>query len=67
MSEERPSLLEARVDLSAHIDAGDIVRGLENNDESLLTFILQILDMAESSDLRERLAERLTSWDADHQ
>lgn len=49
----------SHVDLSARIDADDIVRGLNNNDESILTFILQMLDHAESSDLESELVLRV--------
>lgn len=59
-------LLQASVDLIASIDAEDIVKGLGNNDEAMLAFILQMLEKADSSELRERLAERLRTWEEDH-
>jgi hypothetical protein len=52
--------------LTVEVDPRDVVKGLGNNDESLLAFISQMLELADSSDLRERLAERLVEWDAEH-
>ena len=49
----------SNVDLSATIDADDVVRGLGNNDENILTFVLQMLDHAGSSDLEEELLLRI--------
>jgi hypothetical protein len=48
------------------VDATDIIRSFENNDERILLFILQIIDEAGSSELRDRLSERFISWDEDH-
>ncbi len=51
--------------VEAPIDAADIVRGLDNNDEQILIFITQVLEEAESSELRETLAEKLKTWEED--
>lgn len=60
-------LVEARVELSARIDPSDIVTALNNNDDQILTFICQTLALAHSSDLRERLKERLTDGWSDEE
>jgi hypothetical protein len=57
---------EAAVELYAAIDADDVVKGLNNNDELILAFIVETLEVADSLELRERLAERLNSWDEEH-
>ena len=61
-------LLKARVpvELSVGFDADDVVLALDNNDESILLFITQMLEAADSVDLRERLAARLLAWDEEH-
>lgn len=70
MSKERPdpsSLTQAALAVTINVDPIDVVDGLYNNDEAILAFLVQVLEIADSSDLRERLAERLTSWEEDHQ
>ena len=58
MSDDKlPTISE--VSLVATIAPDDIVVGLNNNDESILAFITEMLDLAESSELEDRLAERL--------
>lgn len=52
-------LKQSTVALEASIDAKDIVRGLNDNDEQVLTFICQMVALADSIELRERLIERL--------
>jgi hypothetical protein len=47
------------VDLSARIDAEDIVKGLNNNDDLILMFIVQMLDHAGSSELEGELINRV--------
>jgi hypothetical protein len=54
---------EAAVELLANIDADDIVKGLNNNDELILAFIIEVLFEADSSELRARVVERVTAWD----
>ena len=49
--------------LELAVDAKDIVSALDNVDELILVFITQMLMEAGSSELRERLAERLAEWD----
>lgn len=49
----------SKVELVATIDADDIVRGLRNNDESIMTFMLQMLDCAGSSELEVSLISRI--------
>lgn len=61
--EKKPiGLIEANITLIAPIDPADIVRALNGNDESVLQFICQVLALSESSELRERLTERLSTW-----
>ncbi len=55
-------MTEARVELYAAIDAADVVKGLDNNDEAILAFVVEMLLSAESVDLINRLNERLTEW-----
>lgn len=52
-------VIVSSVELAAEITPSLIVEGLSNNDEWILTFVLQMLDEAGSSELEERLAERL--------
>jgi len=54
---------EASVELVANIDADDIIKGLNNNDELILAFIVELLFEADSSELRARVIERVTAWD----
>ena len=54
---------EAAVELRAVIDADDIVKGLNNNDELILAFIIEMLFEAGSSELRARVIERVSAWD----
>jgi hypothetical protein len=56
-------MTEAEVELAAKIDANDIVKGLNNNDELILAFIVEMLFEADSSELRARLVERVSAWD----
>ncbi len=60
------NLTIAPVAAQMNLDAHDVVDALENNDESILAFVIEMLEKAESSDLRERLSERLASWEEDH-
>ncbi len=59
-------MTEAQVELVARIDGADVVKGLNNNDEMILAFIIETLESADSLELRERLAERLNSWNEEH-
>lgn len=59
-------MVSAEIQVNVPVDGHDIVGALNNNDEFVLIFIIQMLEKAESSELRERLAARLTSWDEDH-
>lgn len=59
------TLLEAKVDLVAAIDANDIARALGQNDELIFTFIIDLLDEAGSSDLEEMLRDRLKDRSAE--
>lgn len=59
-------LLESVVEFSAPVDGGDIVRGLNNNDELVLRFIVEMLLTADSEELRERLKERLKDWSEEY-
>jgi hypothetical protein len=52
--------LTAEVELIAQITPHLVVQGLNNNDELLLAFIVEMLDDAGSSELELRLKERLT-------
>lgn len=52
-------LVQSKVELVASIDADDVVRGLGQNDELILAFLLDVLDQAGSSELEERLRDRL--------
>lgn len=52
-------LVSASVSRLVHIDPDDVVTGLEQNDELILKFICQVIALAESSELRERLLEQL--------
>lgn len=61
---EGEQLTTAEVALVAHIDADDVVRALNNNDELILAFIMEMLQLAGSSDLNARVVERITSEDA---
>ncbi len=56
-------MTEAKVELMASIDADDIVKGLNNNDELILAFIVEMLFEADSSELRARVIERVSAWD----
>jgi hypothetical protein len=47
----------ASVELSAQIDANDIVRGLNRNDDSIFMFIVEMLNETDSVELEERLLE----------
>lgn len=49
----------SKVELVATIDADDVVRGLKNNDDAVLTFIIQMLDCAGSSELEAELIGRI--------
>lgn len=42
-----------------HVDADDVISGLGNDDDSILTFVCQVIARAGSSDLREHLLARL--------
>lgn len=57
--ESEPTLAE--VPIVIQVDADDIVRALGNNDELILAFVLELLQHAGSSELNERLVERLTA------
>lgn len=50
----------AEILVPVRFDADDVVRALGNNDELILTFVLEMLHHAGSSELIERLIERLT-------
>ena len=65
--DQNTGLMVARVPLevTASIDPDDVVRGLENNDDGILLFITQLLEHADSVDLREQLAKALSTWDED--
>jgi hypothetical protein len=56
-------LIQSKIDIVTHIDADDIVAGMNDNDDSVLMFITQMLIAVDSIDLRERLSERLKNWD----
>lgn len=56
----------ANIEFVVPVDGHDIVDGLKNNDELCLAFIVEMLERADSSELRERLAERLTTWNEEH-
>lgn len=58
MSDEQEEL-SSEVELVAQITPHLVVQGLNNNDELILAFILQMLDDAGSSDLEQRLKERI--------
>lgn len=47
----------------ASINADDIIRSLNGNDESILAFITEMLVEADSIEIRERLMDRLSDWD----
>lgn len=47
---------------SIGIDPDDIVRGLENNDDSVLLFVVQLLEHNDSVSVRDQLAEKLKTW-----
>lgn len=49
----------SKVNQVASIDAEDVVLGLNNNDGFILSFILEMLDHAGSSELEEDLLLRL--------
>lgn len=65
MSEQADKTI-SEVRLVATIDGADIVIGLNNNDESILAFIIDMLDHAESSELEGRLAMRLVERQEGH-
>lgn len=48
--------------VSAVIDGEDVVNGLDNNDENILAFIVEMLLAAESVELVNRLQARLIEW-----
>ncbi len=50
----------SQVEFNIQVDPGDIVSGLNDNDELILTFIVEMLEAAGSSELIERLVDRLT-------
>jgi hypothetical protein len=52
-------VIQSKVDLVAEIDAGDVVKGLNNNDELIFAFVLEMMDAAGSSELEERLQAAL--------
>ncbi len=56
----------ANIEFIVPVDGHDIVLGLNNNDELILSFIIDMLERADSSELRERLADRLKTWDEEH-
>lgn len=65
---EEPILIESKVSLVAAIDADDVHRGLGKNDELILAFIMDLIEVTESSDMEERLRDRLAdrsrgSWE----
>ena len=47
------------LDVLVSVEPADVLRGLENDDERILSFVCQLLALAESVELRERLLERL--------
>lgn len=49
----------SHIDLSAEITARLVVEGLNNNDELIYAFVLEMMDVAGSSDLEERLRDAL--------
>lgn len=58
------SFFEAKVSLNALIDPSDILNGLNDNDESVLGFICQLLALSGSVELRDNLINRLTNnWE----
>lgn len=58
------SFFEAKVSLNALIDPSDILNGLNDNDESVLGFICQLLALSSSVELRDNLINRLTNnWE----
>lgn len=59
---ETKELVVSKIRLVASIDPEDVVNGLNNNDESLLAFICQMIALSQSSYLRERLTEVLGAW-----
>lgn len=59
MADEAKALLEANVPLVARIDPADIVQAMDN-DELVLQFVCQMLALSHSSELRDRLKERLS-------
>ncbi len=58
-------LMVSRVSVEIGLDAEDVVIGLSNNDDQVMVFVMQMLEYADSVELRERLAERLRTWDED--
>lgn len=54
-------VLEAPVHVSVtvHVNPHDVYLGLNSNDEATLNYICQLLALAHSVDLRERLLQRL--------
>jgi len=47
------------VSVTVHVDPVDVVRGLDNNDDRILTFICQLIALAGSHELRHHLLQRL--------
>lgn len=45
--------------LECRVDASDVVEGLNNNDGSIFAFIMDVLDLAGSSELEQDLLEEL--------
>lgn len=56
----------ANIEFIVPVDGHDIVLGLKNNDELILAFIVEMLEKADSLELRERLVDRLKTWDEEH-
>ena len=55
----------ATINFNVEIEGADIVEALNNNDELVLAFITEMLEKAGSSELRDRLASRLVTWEDD--
>jgi hypothetical protein len=52
----------SEVAIVAQIDPDDIYRGLNGNDEAIIAFVVELILASESSEVVDRLRERLIGW-----
>jgi len=51
-----------QLEVTAHLDPDDVVRGLDNDDEKVLAFVTAMLRASGSAALRGRLSACLADW-----